>query len=104
MRNSPKFLFQDKEFFHKVGEFKKLTKILSANSKSEAVCTNVLKLTSGLLGECIALKISQKDLAKMFIESGGVEAINTVLSEQKESGTVVGLCVRLLRVLPPDEG
>ena len=95
---------QDNEFFHEIGEFKLLTEILSANSKSEAACTNVLRLISGLLGVNTALMISKKDIIKMFIESGGVEAINNVLSKQKEIRTVVGLCMQLLRVLPPDEG
>ena len=104
MFNSLRFHSQTERFFHEIGEFKSAVAILSANSKSEAVCTNVLKLISGLLGDRISLKVSQKDLAKMLIESGGVEVINTVLREQKESRGVVKLCIQLLRVLPPDEG
>ena len=95
---------QDNEFFHEIGEFKLLTEILSANSKSEAACTNVLRLISGLLGVNTALMISKKDIIKMFIESGGVEAINNVLSKQKEIRTVVELCMQILCVLPLDEG
>ena len=102
--DSLRFQFQIVRFFHEIDEFKSAVAILSANSKSEAICTSVLKLISKLLGDYIALNVSQKDLAKMFIESGGVEAINTVLSEQKESRDIVKLCIQLLHVLPPDEG
>ena len=97
--DSLEFQFQVERFFHEIGEFKSTMEILSANSKSKVVCKNIIKLASGL-----ALSINKNNVAKMFVESGGVEAINAVLREQKESGNVVKLCVQLLRELPPDKG
>ena len=60
MFNSLRFHSQTERFFHEIGEFKSAVAILSANSKSEVVCTNVIKLISGLLSDCISLKVSQK--------------------------------------------
>ena len=96
--------FQTMRFFHSISEFKLLKKIMTTNNKSEVVCTKTLELIINLFINSNALRISKQEFTRLFVKSGGVEAINGILREQMKSGDVVKLCVQIFILFPFEHG
>ena len=92
------------KFFHEICGFKLLTKIMAANVKNEVVWIKALGLIIDLFANSDALVINKQEITRLFVESGGVEAINDTLREQTKSVDVVKLCVRVFLEITSGQG